>query len=85
MNTDSSRDPVLDCLSALDAVDVSAARASSLLRRCHAALSQQTELRLVTHTPSVWRRWLAPIGAGAWSAIYVVETIRRALSLYRPS
>lgn len=85
MNTDSSRDPVLDSLSVLHAVDLSAARADSLRRRCHSALSQQIELRPVTHTPSVWRRWLAPIGAGAWSAIYVVETIRRALSLYRPS
>ena len=85
MNTDSSRDPVLDSLSVLPRVDVSTARASRLRQRCHAALSQQTELRLVTYTPSVWRRWLAPIGAGAWSALYVLETLRRALSLYRAS
>jgi hypothetical protein len=85
VNTDSSRDPVLDSLSVLPRVDVSTVRASRLRRRCHAALSQQTERCLVTHTPSVWRRWLAPIGAGAWSALYVLETLRRALSFYRAS
>lgn len=85
MNTDSNRDPVLDCLSVLDVVDISAVRAARLRQRCHAALSHQPGLRPLTQTPSVWRRWFAPIGAGAWSVLYVLETLRRALSLYRMS
>jgi hypothetical protein len=85
MNTDSNRDPVLARLSVLDAVDVSPARVARLRRRCQAALSQHAVSRPPAQPPSMWRRWLIPVGAGAWSAFYVVETLRRALSLYRAS
>ena len=85
MKTDSSDDPVLAALSVLEVEDVSAARAARLRRRCHAALSLETTASEPTHLWLGWRRWLAPAVATTWSAVYVVETIRRALAFYRAS
>jgi hypothetical protein len=76
-------DPVLASLSVLGVEDVGAARAVSLRRRCHVALALQATASESTHQPPGWRRWFAPAVATAWSAVYVVETIRRALALYR--
>jgi hypothetical protein len=85
VNTDYSDDPVGAALSVLDVEDVSAARAARLQRRCHAVLAQKTTSSEPTYLRSGWRRWLAPAIATTWSAIYVAETIRRALSVYRAS
>ena len=85
MNTDSSDDPVLATLSVLEVEDVSAVRAAHLRRRCHAALSPGT---MVIDHEQPWSgrtHWLVPTFAGMWCAIYVAETIRRALAFYRAS
>lgn len=83
MNTDYGDDPVLAALSVLDVQDVSAARTARLRRRCHAALASRTTVNEPAHHP--WRRWLAPAVATTWAAVYVAETIRRALAFYRGS
>jgi len=85
VNTDYSDDLVGAALSVLHVEDVSAARAARLRRRCHAALSLETTASDPRRQWPGWRRWLAPAVATAWSAIYVAETIRRALSVYRAS
>jgi hypothetical protein len=86
MNTTDVRDDaVLATLSALRRRDVSRSRAERLRRHCHTALR-------VAKTPpfasgvisrgSAWRRMVGPAVAGAWCAIYVFETIRRAAAFY---
>jgi hypothetical protein len=85
VNSDYSDDPVLAALSVLEVEDVSAGRAAGLRRRCHAVLSLETTASEPAHKWPGWRRWLAPAVATAWSAIYVVEAIRRALAFYRAS
>ena len=85
MNTDYSDDPVGAALSVLDVEDVSAARAARLRRRCHAVLAQKATSSEPPYLRPGWRRWLAPAVATTWSAVYVVETIRRALAFYRTS
>ena len=85
MNTDYSDDPVGAALSVLDVEDVSAVRAARLRRRCHALLALKASSSEPRYLRSGWRRWLPPAVATTWSAVYVVETIRRALSVYRAS
>jgi hypothetical protein len=85
VNTDFGDDPVLAALLVLDVEDVSAARAARLRQRCHAALSLKATAHQPTHLRSGRRRTLVPAVATMWSAIYVVETIRRALAFYRAS
>jgi hypothetical protein len=85
VNTDYSDDPVGAALSVLDVKDVSAARAARLRRRCHAVLAKRATSSEPTYLRPGWRRWLAPAIATTWSVIYVAETIRRALSVYRAS
>ena len=85
MNTDYSDDPVGAALSVLDVEDVSAARAARLQRRCHALLGLKASSSEPRDVRSGWRCWLPPAIATTWSAVYVVETIRRALSVYRAS
>ena len=87
MNTDDVRDDaVLSSFSALRACDVSRARAECLRRECHAAL-RRPEARpsgsAVIRGGSWRRRMLGPAIAGAWCAVYVFETIRRAMAFYR--
>ena len=86
MNTADVRDDaVLASLSALGTCDVGRPRAERLRRHCHDALR-------VAKTPplaggaipegSAWRRMVGPAIAGAWCAIYLFETIRRAATFY---
>ena len=86
MNTHDSDDPVFAAFSILGVGDVSAARSASLRRQCLAALSRQSpETRRHSHQPHAARRWVAPAFAATWSALYVIETIRRAMLFYRGS
>ena len=85
MNTDYNDDPIRAAFSVLEVEDVSPARAASLRRRCHAVLSLGTAATEPPPQRFGWRHWLPPAAAAAWSAVYVLETIRRALAFYRAS
>ena len=61
--------------------DVSAARAQRLRERCHRELRKRTA-PAVAQRPAVWRRTIGPALIGAWSAVYLIETIRTAAALY---
>jgi hypothetical protein len=77
---DFSDDPVLATLRVLGDGDVSTARAERLRTRCHAALAAERRRVEVEVRGSVWRRRVFPAVAGAWSAVYVFETLRRAVT-----
>lgn len=80
---DSDRDPVIELLASLPAHDVSAPRAWRLRRRCHAALESRTaRLPATGDTRWTWRLAAAAGLAGAWSAVYLFETIRLAAAIY---
>jgi hypothetical protein len=86
MNTTDVRDDaVLATLSALRTCDVGRSRDERLRRRCHAVLRQTTTPPFdggLTVEGASWRRMVGPAIAGAWCAIYVFETIRRAALFY---
>jgi len=75
-------DPVLDALRELRTYDVSPARVERLRSRCHRGLRQHASRHLPqSDEASVWPR-AARVLAGAWSAVYVFETLRRAAAVY---
>ena len=86
MTTHDSDDPVFAAFSILGIDDVSAARSASLRRQCLADLSRHSAAtRPHPHQPHAARRRIAPAFAATWSALYVIETIRRAMLFYRGS
>jgi len=62
--------------------DVSAARARRLRERCHRELRKRTSPGTGDRSAHVWRRMIGPALIGAWSAIYLIETLRSAAALY---
>ena len=79
-----SHDTVLAAVARLGTWDIDRARAERLRGRCHRAL-RSYEPRASSHAPvdrRLWRQVALPIFAGAWSAIYLFEIIRRAAAIY---
>jgi hypothetical protein len=70
-----SEDPVLVLVASLPDKDVSLIRAERLRARCQARLAR-VALR------SRWQRVVGPALAGVWSAVYLVEIVRRAVAIY---
>ena len=63
-------------------VDVSRARAQRLRERCHHELRKRTAPQPVGEGGQVWRRTIGPALIGAWSAVYLFETLRAAATVY---
>jgi hypothetical protein len=83
---DIDRDPVLAALGALPAHDVDDIRAHRLRRRCRAALTAKprTAVAARSATSLPWQRLLGPAVVAVWGALYVIETLRQAITIYRP-
>jgi hypothetical protein len=62
--------------------DVTGGRAQRLRERCHRELHGRTTAAAEARAALVWRRTVGPALIGAWSAIYLIETIRTAAALY---
>ena len=62
--------------------DVSARRAQLLRTRCHRELRDRASRESAQRAPQVWRQVVGPALIGAWSAIYLIETLRAAAALY---
>lgn len=79
-------DPVLDALRGLPAYDVDDLRAHRLRVRCRAALRPKVRRTISSRGLAAlpWRRVLGPVLVATWGALYVVETLRQALAIYRP-
>jgi hypothetical protein len=77
MTSDHGRDDeVLDAIAHLRRHDVGERHAARLRTRCHGRLRAQ-EARL-----SSWKSAVGPALAGVWCAVYLVEVIRRAATIY---
>ena len=63
-------------------VDVSSARTRRLRERCHDELRKRTAPQPAGEGAHVWRRTIGPALLGAWSAIYLFETLRAAAMVY---
>jgi hypothetical protein len=73
----------LATLRQLPSDDVSGRRAQSLRERCHVELRQRSATLPAESRISVaWRRHVGPALIGAWSAIYLIQTLRTAAALY---
>jgi hypothetical protein len=85
---DIGRDPVLAALRDLPAHDVDDIRAHRLRRRCRAALTTRPPTRTAIAARDLaslpWRRLLGPALVAMWGALYVIETLRQAMVIYRP-
>lgn len=61
--------------------DVGETHATRLQARCHARLQAQEAATGAAGEITLWRK-AGPAVAGAWCAIYVFETLRRAVIFY---
>ena len=77
-------DPVFGAIATLRMRDVSGARADRLRGRCHAVFESQRRRRARADTFSrvSFRRVVAPVVAGVWCFVYLVEIIRHAAEVY---
>ena len=74
---------VLAAMRLLPSDDVSAGRARSLRERCHGELPKRSpSLPAESRASVAWRRHVGPALIGAWSAIYLIQTLRTAAALY---
>ena len=75
-------DAVFARLRELRPYDVSSARAQRLRSRCHSGLTMQDSSTQVPRSTEagVWRA--GRVLAGAWCALYLFETLRRAAAVY---
>jgi hypothetical protein len=69
-----SDDHVLSLVASLRDEDVGRVRAERLRARCHASLARASRSR--------WQRVIGPALAGVWSAAYLGEIVRRAVTIY---
>jgi hypothetical protein len=74
-------DEMVDAVLRLQSADVSAARAERLRARCHRELRKRTAPEPAP-AARVWRQLVGPALIGAWSAIYLIQTLRTAAALY---
>jgi hypothetical protein len=81
MNSDDFDDPVAAALEALRERDVSAARASALRKRCHAALRRTQRRRKQIAADVPLTRRLAPAVLVIVWALYLIETLRLAAGI----
>lgn len=83
---DIDRASVLAALADLPAHDVDDVRAHRLRRRCRAELraKPRTAIAASDLASLPWRRLLGPAVVAMWGALYVIETLRQAMAIYRP-
>jgi hypothetical protein len=77
-------DPILDALRDLRRYDVSSARAQRLRDRCHRTLQAQRASPAQADVEARRPRRAVWMLAAAWCCVYLLETIRRAVSVYGP-
>ena len=76
-------DPVFAALRELRTYDVSPRRAQRLRAQCHRASKSREQAGKLPSTPppGIWIRVTSALAA-AWSVVYFLETIRRAVAVF---
>ena len=76
-------DPIITALRDLRTLDVSPLRAQRLRAQCHRRFNRrETDRKLpIAPTPGAWIRVTGAL-AGAWSVVYLLETIRLAAAVF---